>query len=109
VAIQQGKNLAANFVKGIGPTPWKPFRYHDKGSLAIISKYKAVADLPKFVIKGFAAWLLWLLIHLVPIAGFRNKVTLALSWAWSLLTDDPTLRLIIRPEKPEKKKVRELV
>lgn len=105
VAIQQGKLLAANFLRGESRAHWKPFRYNDKGSLAIISKYNAVADLPKMFVKGFAAWLLWLLIHLIPIAGFRNKVSLAMSWAWALGTDDPTLRLIIRPDKKEKEEV----
>lgn len=106
VAIQQGRLLADNFLKGAPGTNWKPFRYNDKGSLAIISKYTAVADLPKKTfLKGFPAWVIWLFVHLIPIAGFRNKVSLALSWAWSFVTDDPTLRLIIRPDKKQRKTV----
>jgi NADH dehydrogenase len=76
----------------------KPFRYNDKGSMAIISKYKAVADLPKFSFKGFFAWLIWLFIHIIPLVGFRNKVNLAFNWFWAFITNDPTLRLIIRPQ-----------
>jgi NADH dehydrogenase len=101
VAIQQGKLLAENFRRSYEQRVLKPFVYDDKGSMAIISKYKAVADLPKMFVKGFVAWFIWLFIHLIPIAGFRNKVKLAFSWAWSFMTDDPTLRLIIRPKREE--------
>lgn len=103
VAIQQGRLLADNFLRGLPGSNWKPFRYNDKGSLAIISKYNAVADLPNMFLKGFPAWVIWLFVHLIPIAGFRNKITLALSWAWAFVTDDPTLRLIIRPDKKTRK------
>jgi NADH dehydrogenase len=96
VAIQQGILLAKNFHKMAANQPLKPFKYNDKGSMAIIAKYKAVADLPKFSFKGFFAWLIWLFIHIIPIAGFRNKVKLALSWLWSFMTNNPTIRLIIR-------------
>ncbi|HRO71092.1 MAG TPA: NAD(P)/FAD-dependent oxidoreductase, partial [Chitinophagaceae bacterium] len=74
-------------------------RYRDKGSMAIIAKYKAVADLPKISFKGFFAWLIWLFIHLIPLVGFRNKLKLAFNWLWSFITNDPTLRLIIRPRQ----------
>ncbi|MBL7712969.1 MAG: FAD-dependent oxidoreductase, partial [Chitinophagaceae bacterium] len=103
VAIQQGKLLAANFVKMNNGSALKPFAYHDKGSMAIISKFKAVVDLPKGFFKGFLAWLTWLFIHIIPIAGFRNKFKLAFNWFWSFITNDPTLRLIIRPGKEQAK------
>jgi len=99
VAIQQGKLLAENLVRASEGKPMKPFRYNNKGSMAIIAKYKAVVDLPKGFFKGFAAWLVWLFIHLIPIAGYRNKAKLAYNWFWSFITNDPTLRLIIRPKK----------
>jgi NADH dehydrogenase len=99
VAIQQGKLLAENLPRLLDNKPLKPFAYHDKGSMAIISKYKAVADLPKLFFKGFFAWFVWLFIHIIPLIGFRNKVKLAFSWFWSFITNDPTLRLIIRPRK----------
>jgi NADH dehydrogenase len=102
VAIQQGELLAKNFKRLASKEPLIPFAYKDKGSMAIISKFKAVADLPKFSFKGFFAWLIWLFIHIIPIAGYRNKVKLALNWFWSFITNNPTLRLIIRSErKPE--------
>src|SRR5690606_38001714 len=88
------KNMVAN-------KPLKPFRYNNKGSMAIISKYKAVVDLPNGFFKGFFAWLVWLFIHLIPISGFRNKFTLTFNWFWAFVTNDPTLRLIIRKEKKD--------
>ncbi len=97
VAIQQGNLLGKNMQRMLEGKALIPFAYNDKGSLAIISKYKAVADLPKIFFKGFFAWLVWLFIHILPLAGFRNKVKLAFSWFWSFVTNDPTLRLIIRP------------
>jgi NADH dehydrogenase len=101
VAIQQGKLLASNLLSVASGRPMKAFKYHDKGSMAIIAKYKAVVDLPKGFFKGFFAWIVWLFIHIIPIAGFRNKGKLAFNWFWSFITNDPTLRLIIRPEKPK--------
>ncbi|RYY53042.1 MAG: NAD(P)/FAD-dependent oxidoreductase [Chitinophagaceae bacterium] len=95
VAIQGGQALAKNLIRRESGREQKPFRYHDKGSMAIISKFKAVADLPKFSFKGFFAWVIWLFIHIIPLIGFRNKVKLAFSWLASFITNDPTLRLII--------------
>jgi NADH dehydrogenase len=99
VAIQQGKLLAENLVRLSKGQTMKPFSYYNKGTMAIISKFKAVVDLPKGFFKGFIAWLVWLFIHIIPIAGFRNKAKLAFNWFWSFITNDPTLRLIIRPRK----------
>ncbi len=99
VAIQQGTLLAKNFKRMATGKAMKDFRYHNKGSMAIISKYEAVADLPKVSFTGFFAWLIWLFVHIIPLVGFRNRVKLAFSWFWSFITNNPTLRLIIRPKK----------
>lgn len=101
VAIQQGRNLAENLQREADGKAPKPFVYNDKGSMAIIAKYKAVVDLPRGFMKGFIAWLVWLFVHLIPITSFRNKVKLAFSWLWSFITNDPTLRLIIRPQRTD--------
>lgn len=97
-AMQQGNTLAENFRRLAESKKPQPFAYKNKGSMAIISKYNAVADLPNAFLKGFVAWMVWLFIHLIPLAGFRNKISLVLNWMWSFITDDPTLRLIIRPK-----------
>lgn len=94
-AIQQGRLLAKNMIREANGEARQPFRYHDKGSMAIISKFRAVADLPNIFLKGPIAWVVWLFIHIIPIAGFRNKLILAVNWFWAFITNDPTLRLII--------------
>ena len=101
VAIQQGTLLAENLIKQANGKSMEAFAYNDKGSMAIIAKYKAVVDLPKLFFKGFGAWFIWLFIHIIPLVGFRNKMKLAFSWFWSFMTNDPTLRLIIRPRKED--------
>ena len=98
VAIQQGKLLAENLKRDMEQKVWKPFRYKNKGTMAIISKYNAIADLPRTSLTGFTAWCMWLFIHLLPIAGFRNKVDLLMNWAWSFVTNNPTLRVIIQKD-----------
>jgi NADH:ubiquinone reductase (H+-translocating) len=103
VAIQQGKLLAENLDRVERNQRLKPFRYFNKGSMAIISKFNAVVDLPKGSFVGFFAWLVWLFIHIIPLVGFRNRVKLGMNWLFSFLTDDPTLRLIIRPKADLKK------
>ena len=101
VAIQQGTLLGKNLKRAADGQKMLSFFYNDKGSMAIISKYKAVADLPKTFLKGFIAWLIWLFVHIIPLVGFRNKVWLAFSWMWAFFTNNPTLRLIIRPKKDQ--------
>ncbi|OQP60117.1 NADH dehydrogenase [Niastella vici] len=99
VAIQQGLLLGDNLKRQEAGKPVKAFRYHNKGSMAIIAKYKATVDLPAGFFKGFFAWLVWLFIHIIPLVGFRNKMKLFLNWLWSFLTNDPALRLIFKPVK----------
>lgn len=103
VGIQHGITLAKNLIRMLDNQPLKPFAYYDKGSLAIIAKYKAVADLPNVFFKGLIAWFIWLFAHIIPLVGFRNKVKLFFSWFWSFITNNPTLRLIIRPRKSDLK------
>lgn len=100
VAIQQGKNLARNLSALISGKKWRPFRYRDKGSMAIIGRSKAVVDLhnPQIHISGFTALLIWLFIHLVSLINYRNKLTTLYSWITAYLTKDQSLRMIIRPQ-----------
>lgn len=99
VAIQQGKNLAANFKRIEDEKVLQPFQYNDKGSMAIISKYNAVVDLPKHSFKGFIAWLTWLFIHIIPLIGFKNKLQLAFDWFRLFITNNPSIRLILYPKR----------
>jgi NADH dehydrogenase len=101
VAIQQGKNLASNLIALEKNKSPKPFIYNDKGSMAIIGRNKAVADLPKPVLhfKGFIAWCMWLFIHLVSLIHFRNKIKTVYNWTVAYFSRDQSLRMIIRPRR----------
>jgi len=96
VAIQQGLLLSKNLEAISQSKTTSQFRYNDKGSMAIISKYKAVVDLPRGFLKGFFAWLVWLFIHIIPLVGYGNRLKLALNWVISFTTNNPSLRLLIR-------------
>lgn len=98
-AIQQGTYLAKNFLNLIDKKPIKPFKYHDKGSLATVGKRKAVADIGKLNFTGYAAWLLWSFVHLMSISGFKNKLLVGLNWAISYFSYEKSNRLIIRKFK----------
>lgn len=99
VAIQQGGNLGKNLIKSLKNESLKPFSYHDKGSMAIIGRNKAVADLPKPVLffSGFIAWVMWLFIHLLSLINYRNRVKTLYNWTVAYFTKDQSLRMIIRP------------
>jgi NADH:ubiquinone reductase (H+-translocating) len=86
VAIQ-GARYAADQVRRRlnGKSARGPFEYRDKGSMATISRFSAVASIGRFQFGGFVAWLLWLAIHLVYIIGFKHRVTTLLHWAVSFL------------------------
>ncbi len=93
VAIQQANLLAKNLRTKKG---WKEFSYKDLGSMATVGRNLAVADLPFMRFQGFLAWVFWLAVHLAQILGVKNKVFIFLNWAWSYLTFDQSLRLILR-------------
>ncbi|WP_104525277.1 NAD(P)/FAD-dependent oxidoreductase [Blastococcus atacamensis] len=87
VAIQGGRYAAETIKRratGKAPQP-KPFTYFDKGSMATISRFSAVADIGKFKFSGFIAWVLWLVVHLMYIVGFKSRVTTVLHWMVSFL------------------------
>lgn len=107
VAIQQGEHLAMNFKRMIKGDVLKPFDYHDKGSMAIIGKNKAVVDLPKpkMHFNGFIAWLMWLFIHLMSLISYRNRITTFWNWMVAYFSKDQSLRMIIRPDKRQRNSV----
>jgi NADH:ubiquinone reductase (H+-translocating) len=87
VALQGGKYAAAQIkrdVKGRSRAD-KPFTYFDKGSMATISRFRAVASVGRFRLSGFVAWLMWLVVHLVYLIGFKNRITTLLHWLVSFV------------------------
>ena len=99
VAIQQGDNLGRNLIKNVKNETLKAFGYHDKGSMAIIGRNKAVADLPKpkLFFSGFIAWAMWLFIHLLSLVNYRNRIKTLYNWTVAYFTKDQSLRMIVRP------------
>jgi NADH dehydrogenase len=79
----------------------KPFRYFDKGSMAVVGRSAAVAFVRGFKLKGFFAWIAWLALHLYYLVGFRNRAITLISWAFDYLFFSRQVRLINKPEKNE--------
>ena len=100
-AIQQGRTLAANFVRELRNEEKQPFVYKDLGSMATIGRNKAVADIFGLKLTGFIAWMIWMWVHLMSILGVRNKIATLVDWAWSYFTYDKSNRTIIAVKHPK--------
>ena len=97
-AIQQGERLAKNLGQLVLEREMKPFRYFNKGNLAIVGRNRAVADLPGGVhLSGFLAWATWLFVHIFYLIGFRSKLVVLSNWIYRFFTYQRGTRLIIRP------------
>lgn len=97
-AIQQGEHLAKNLRRMLRNEPTTPFDYFDKGSLAIVGRSRAVADLPGNIhLGGFVAWMAWLFVHIFYLVGFRSKLVVFSNWIYRLFTYQRGTRIIIRP------------
>ena len=90
VAIQGAKYAAKEIRTAVeNKPPQKPFKYFDKGSMATISRFSAVAMVGKIRITGFIAWLMWLAVHLVYLTGFKNRFTTLGQWTVTLHQQRP--------------------
>jgi NADH dehydrogenase len=86
VAIQGAKYAAKEIARRLtGKPPQKPFHYFDKGDLATISRFRAVARIRRFRLTGFLAWVLWLGVHIVYLTGFKNRFSALGHWAVSFV------------------------
>ena len=102
VAIQMGKRLARNFNRVAEGKQPEPFRYFDKGNLAIIGRNRAVADLPKNLhFNGMPAWFVWAFVHIFYLIGFRNRLFTFLSWVGNYVTYNRAVRLVLEPTLEE--------
>ena len=97
-AIQGGQHAARCIRRRLAGESNVAFRYRDKGSLATIGRAAAVADFGRLRASGFIAWILWLTIHVFFLVGFRNRVFVLFSWAWSYVTFQRGARLITGPD-----------
>jgi NADH dehydrogenase len=96
-AIQAGAHAAAMISAELSGAATRPFRYLDKGTMATIGRSRAVGVIFGRPVKGFAAWLLWLVVHILYLVGFRSKVLVLLQWIWSYVLNRPGVRLITGP------------
>jgi NADH dehydrogenase len=94
VAKQQGQYLAKLLLDRTRGKETPPFRYRDFGSLATIGRKRAVAQFGGVKLHGFIAWLLWCVAHIYFLIGFRNRLAVAINWAWNYLTFQRGSRLI---------------
>jgi NADH dehydrogenase len=99
VAMQQAVLLAKNLSRVQQEKGLKAFVYKDKGSMATVGRNLAVAELGKIKLKGFIAWIIWMMVHLMSIIGVKNRLLILINWTWQYITYDQSLRLIISPSE----------
>jgi NADH:ubiquinone reductase (H+-translocating) len=98
VAMQQGTYAAKAIVRKVrGAKPLPPFKYFDKGDMAVIGRWEAVANIFGFHVSGFPAWLVWAFIHLMYIVQFQSRIVVFVQWAIQDLTFNRGARLITGP------------
>jgi NADH dehydrogenase len=93
-AMQGAAHAARNVLRLIEQQPTRPFRYQDKGNMAIIGRGSAVADIRGLQISGPLAWLAWLFLHIFELIGFRNRLIVMIEWAAAYITRQRSVRLI---------------
>jgi NADH dehydrogenase len=95
VAIQQGSYVAKRIIRDLENKTTGPFRYLDKGNMAVIGKGKAVAETWKLRLTGLVAWLCWALIHIYFLIELKNRFIVFCNWTWHYITNKRGSRLII--------------
>ncbi len=102
VAMQQGRHVSEAIRARIESREARPFRYRDRGSLAVIGRARAVALLGGYAFWGYPAWLLWLFVHLMYLIEFENRLIVLIQWAWKYVTRNRRARLITKMQpEPE--------
>lgn len=99
VAIQEGIAAARNITRQMRGLEAQSFRYRDRGTMATIGRNAAVARLGKSAFTGFFAWVLWLVVHVVKLIGFRNRLLVLINWAWDYFFFERAVRLILPTEE----------
>lgn len=105
VAVQQGQHLAEalkTWHRGGDPDP---FVYDDPGMMAVVGRSHAVVQAFGMALTGFVAWVMWALVHVAKLVGFRNRVLVLVNWAWNYVFYDRAVRLILPVEKERLKSI----
>nr|WP_243090972.1 NAD(P)/FAD-dependent oxidoreductase [Thermus neutrinimicus] len=100
VALQQGRHAALNLVRAMQGKEPLPFHYRDRGQLAVIGRHRAVAQMGRLGFYGLPAWLLWALVHLAGLVGFRNRLLVLLDWAYTYFFREPGVRILLQGLAP---------
>ncbi|RMG04806.1 MAG: NAD(P)/FAD-dependent oxidoreductase, partial [Acidobacteria bacterium] len=93
-AMQMAGTAVENILRDLLNKPRKEFIYIDKGSMATIGRNKAIVEIGKIKLSGFIAWLAWLLVHLISLIGFRNRLRVLSDWIWAYFTRERSAILI---------------
>ena len=95
-AMQMGRRAAKNIIADLNGRARTAFHYQTHGELAVIGRYRALAEFPWFTFSGLLAWLLWLFVHILYLAGFRNRLSVLVQWGYAFVTYQRGVRLILR-------------
>lgn len=106
-AMQQGKLAAENILRDLKDEPRRPFEYNDRGTMATIGLHRAVAEFGNRKVSGLLAWLLWSLVHVALLIGFRNRVTVMAQWIWAYVTRGGSSPLITEYQQEESSRLPE--
>jgi NADH dehydrogenase len=103
VALQGGQYVG-RIIKGKVRRGWRqPFRYFDKGNMATIGRNRAIVQSGKFKATGFVAWVMWSVVHVFYLVGFRNQLRVMIEWLWMYWTFKPGSRIIYWREEARKR------
>ncbi len=100
VAMQQGRYVARLIRRETAPEQRRPFVYADRGTLATVGRAQAVAQIGPLHLSGLVAWLLWCVVHIFFLIGFRNRVRVMSEWMWYYITFKPGARVIYELPRP---------
>jgi len=98
VAMQQGGYIGRAILADLRGHARTPFQFIDKGQMATIGRNRAVIEIGRIRMSGFAAWISWLAVHIYYLTGFEHRLLVVLQWAWSYLTFGRGARLIVGKE-----------
>ena len=98
-AMQMGRHAAGNVRRVLKGQPSQAFRFVDKGMMATIGRSRAVVQAGPLRFSGWIAWMMWLMIHIFFLIGFRNRAAVMLDWLWAYLTYQRSARIILEERK----------
>jgi NADH dehydrogenase len=99
-ALQQGAHVGAVIAARVaGRAPPRPFRYRDRGSMAVVGKDFALLEAPGYKLSGWLAWFVWAFIHIAFLPRLQNRLRVGVQWLWSYFTGQRGSRLIAEPAR----------